>query len=221
MGGGGSGSSLGAGNLGSGAGSATGGRAGASATSGRLSTSNFLSTSYVYPYVTGLYTDSARTTGTSGSNTTVGTQGASNSPKKAASFFTTATYGQPLYNVTSTTGGTATIRGGTGGRAGGTATTTGSNDFGPAISGTRYPHVAAVVKFATTAKSSDELTSDIKSLLERSSSVTAKNTVRVRVEDRIVTLSGTVADDDERRHVEALIRLSPGVRDVRNELEVK
>ena len=46
-------------------------------------------------------------------------------------------FGQPLYNISTsnrTTGGTASIRSGTGNRNTGTATTTGQGDIGPVIS---------------------------------------------------------------------------------------
>lgn len=212
------------GGTGTGAGSATGTRGGASGSGVTLSQSNFLSTSYVGPYVTGNYTNSTQaSSGTTAGNITVGAQGTSNSPKLAATFFRTVTFGQPLYNISTsgqTRGGTATIRSGTGGNTG-NATATGQGDIGPVISTARAPMVATVLKFAATPKDAGQMTGDIKDLLQRSSIVTSKNSINVQVADRIVRLTGTVSTQDERRHVEALVRLAPGVRDVANELQVK
>jgi osmotically-inducible protein OsmY len=41
------------------------------------------------------------------------------------------------------------------------------------------------------------------------------------VEDKVVTIRGKVASDDERRLAEGLLRLAPGVRAVKNELETQ
>jgi osmotically-inducible protein OsmY len=61
----------------------------------------------------------------------------------------------------------------------------------------------------------------LQSVVARSSSVSVPANVKVDVDSGVVVLRGQVVDDDERRHVENLVRLSPGVREVRNELEVK
>jgi osmotically-inducible protein OsmY len=45
--------------------------------------------------------------------------------------------------------------------------------------------------------------------------------IRVEVDGPTVVLRGTVSDDHERRQAEALARLTPGVRDLRNELSVR
>jgi osmotically-inducible protein OsmY len=45
--------------------------------------------------------------------------------------------------------------------------------------------------------------------------------VAVQVDGRTVTLRGEVSSDDERRHVESLVRITPGVREIHNELTVK
>jgi hypothetical protein len=209
---------------GSGSGSSMGGRAGTSAT---LSQSNFLAPSYVNAYATGLYTDATLSSGTtSEGKVTVGGSGTSNSPKTASTFFKTVTFGQPLYNIATsnrTGGGTATVRSGTTGNRGGTGTAsvTGQGDFGPVVSGVRAPFVATTIRFATTPISADTMTRDLRDLVTRSTTVTAKNNINIQVQDRIVRLTGTVATDDERRHVAQLIQLSQGVRGVINDLEVK
>ena len=62
--------------------------------------------------------------------------------------------------------------------------------------------------------------SEVEQVLARSTSLNPDRAIRVVVQGPAVVLRGTVASDHDRRLAEALIRLSPGVREVRNELEV-
>jgi hypothetical protein len=211
---------------GTGSGSTTGGRAGTSGTAAALSQSNFLASSYVNVYANGLYTDSTMSSGsTSEGNVKVGGSGTSNSPKLAATFFKTTTFGQPLYNISTSGragGGSATIRSGTtGNRSTGSATINGQGDIGPVISGVRAPFVSTTIKFATTPISADTMTRDLRDLVQRSTTLTSKNNINIQVQDRFVRLTGTVATEDERRHIAQLIQLSQSVRGVINDLEVK
>ena len=224
--GGGGGLGFGGGGLGGGTGAGTtGGRAGASGTAAALSQSNFMAAAYIGPYVTTNYTSStSSSSGTTAGNVSVGANGASNSPKLAATFFKAPTFGQPLYTISTsgrTGGGTATIRSGAGGRNTGTASTTSQGDIGPVISGARAPNVATTIKFAMTPRSADQMTANLNDLLQRSTVATAKNSIKIEVQNGFVRLTGTVPTDDERRHVANLIQLSEGVRGVVNELEVK
>jgi hypothetical protein len=54
--------------------------------------------------------------------------------------------------------------------------------------------------------------------LEADVNLPSRNNIQVIVDGPAVVLRGRVADDHERRLAEAVLRLSPGVRDVRNEL---
>jgi len=54
--------------------------------------------------------------------------------------------------------------------------------------------------------------------LNRSSMWKAPPSITVEVIDGLVVLRGRVADPDDRRMAEAMVRLTPGVREVRNEL---
>ena len=65
------------------------------------------------------------------------------------------------------------------------------------------------------------MTANLNDLLQRSTVATAKNSIKIEVQNGFVRLTGTVPTDDERRHVANLIQLSEGVRGVVNELEVK
>ena len=215
--------------MGSGTPTGTGGGRGGSGTAATLSPSNFLAASYINVYSTGLYTDSTLSSGgTSAGNPNSSSSSSTSSstvPKPAASFFKTTTFGQPLYTIQTNTarGGTATVRSGTaGGGLGGTATTTtGPNSFGSAISGTRYPHIGTTMKFTTKPIGADQFRGDLADLIQRSSTIKAKDAVRIEVDGGFVRLRGTVTDDDERRLVVNLISMAEHVRGVVNELEVK
>ena len=54
-----------------------------------------------------------------------------------------------------------------------------------------------------------------------SSRLKSKDSIRVASDGNVVILQGTVTNDHERRLAESLVRLTPGVRQVRNELQVR
>jgi|GEM_PF-2565427 hypothetical protein len=137
-----------------------------------------------------------------------------------------APFGQPLY--TTTTGGARGARGATGargtasiggGRGGLGANSGGEGDFTlPGMMGTRYPHVATVVQFKAPAPAADQLLAEVRGIIERSGSLPSKSGITVSVEGRDVILRGKVATDEERRLAGAILRLTPGLGDIRNEL---
>jgi len=61
---------------------------------------------------------------------------------------------------------------------------------------------------------------DLQRILARSSSLTAADSIQVLSDGATVFLRGVVANDSDRRMAEALLRLSPGVDVVRNELTI-
>ncbi|MFL5244620.1 MAG: BON domain-containing protein [Gemmataceae bacterium] len=61
----------------------------------------------------------------------------------------------------------------------------------------------------------------MQSVLDRSSKIQSKSTILVGVEGGSLVLRGIVKNDHERRLAEAIARLTPGVRDLRNELAVR
>jgi len=65
------------------------------------------------------------------------------------------------------------------------------------------------------------LQAEVQKILNRSSRLDAANTIQVAAERGMVVLRGIVKDDHERRLAEAIARLTPGVRDLRNELAVR
>jgi hypothetical protein len=187
-------------------GTTTTGRTGAGgrATGGsvQISSTNFLANSYANPMYPGR-------------------PGSTNISPAAGGF------GQPSFGAT-TTGGTATAGrtttgqtgrlGQTTGRLGGTATV-GSNygtvtSYGVAIT------FATDIRFPAPPIQSPQLQANLQQLITRAPFLSQPNSVRIEVQGTTVVLRGRVADDDERRLIEGMVRMEPGVREVRNELTI-
>jgi hypothetical protein len=166
---------------------------GASSTTGPTSTNPFLS-NYAYPQQAGL------TNASSGRNS--------------------GSFGQQLYYATvSTTGNT--------GFSGTTATTVKvpsfytsfglrrdlpyTSEIGESMGGPKAPLVAV----------NSRLLAELRSTISRSTALSPNSNVRVSLVGDTALLQGVVADSQEARLAEGLIRVTPGVRDVRNELTVK
>lgn len=128
------------------------------------------------------------------------------------------TFNQPLFATTTTTSGRTT---------GGTRT------------GTRNATTAAVVGFTTygmdraipfrtelgddipiVAPVASALQAELRDVVQRSAALKSKSNIDVSVANGTVFLRGQVATASERRLAEAMIRLTPGVRQVSNELTV-
>ncbi len=117
-------------------------------------------------------------------------------------------------------GGTAGI-GGAAGRTGGTAGTTGVGGLGGQNNGLTVNRNVAYtqeLKFGAAPVPSPQLQADVQAALSSSSSLGGAR-VAATVDGSAVTLRGTVADEDEARLVEGMVRLTPGVKDVKNELD--
>jgi BON domain len=116
-------------------------------------------------------------------------------------------------NVTNRTGRTGTATVGRGG--------TYSNGVTGAVGATPSPITYALeVRFPAPPIATSRLQTDLQSLVSRTSQLRQTGTVRVEVVGNTVILRGRVSDDDERRLVEGMVRLEPGVHEVQNEIEV-
>jgi hypothetical protein len=60
---------------------------------------------------------------------------------------------------------------------------------------------------------------ELQSVIDRSSRLSSRGNIQVVTEGNVVVLRGRVSNERERRIAEAVLRLTPGVREVRNELE--
>jgi hypothetical protein len=138
---------------------------------------------------------------------------------------TMGSFGQPLYKistpnatVTNQTFGSATVGGGRGGVSSSSANNYNFNAGAVVADTTRRPAVAATLGFRPAVRTPAQLQVQLRDALDRSSSIPSKQKISIEMVDNNVILRGQVADDDERRHVESLIRLTPGIGEVRNEL---
>jgi osmotically-inducible protein OsmY len=59
----------------------------------------------------------------------------------------------------------------------------------------------------------------LQDVLARSTSLSPNRSIRIDVVGQVVVLRGMVPTEHDRRLAESLIRLTPGVRDVRNQLQ--
>jgi osmotically-inducible protein OsmY len=78
----------------------------------------------------------------------------------------------------------------------------------------------ATPRFTSRALTPTLLRTEVVSIISNSTQIANAQGVQVDTADGgIVTLKGTVQDEDEARLIEGMIRLTPGVREVRNALK--
>ncbi len=115
-------------------------------------------------------------------------------------------------------GGTGGRTGSTGGLGGTGAGTAAGGTGGQLIQLPRQIAYTAVLKFPTPAVVPTQLQADLRGMIDRSAMIGNPQGVEVMMDANAVVLRGAVKDEDEARMVEGMVRLTPGVRDVRNEL---
>jgi hypothetical protein len=125
------------------------------------------------------------------------------------------TFGTGRTGLTGTRGG-AFGTFGSGGLMGGMNTANATTQYGR-----RPTAYLAVPAFAVRPAPHSRLQLELQQVLTRSSSLTSKNNIQVATEGSLVVLRGSVADERERQQAELLLSLTPGVRGIRNELEVR
>jgi hypothetical protein len=142
----------------------------------------------------------------------------------------TATFGQPLYaSLFNTTGVTTGLTGGFGAAGGlsSSSTSTGFNTVGmrrtspyvtdvgsPTLPNGGNPNGGKVSLIPS------RVLTEVRGVLDRSSKLTTGKNIVIGVSGDTIVLQGYVPTPDERRMAEGLIRMTPGVRAVRNELKV-
>jgi hypothetical protein len=163
---------------------------------GVQASANFLGASYANPYAQGILLNSRN-----------------------------ASYNPGAFGVV--TFGTATGATGTAGGAGATATTgragaagTGltTDPGGQLVQLPRQIAYTAQLKFAAPMPSAPRLVADLRGTIDRAPSLANPAGVQVQVDGNAVVLRGTVRDGEEARLVEGLVRLTPGVGRIANEL---
>lgn len=176
-----------------------GGIQGFAGTNGTLSTSNFLSTYYGNPLSGGIATTNLR-----------------------------SGFGMPLYNNLgmTNTGTLGTLSTGTG-LGGGSFGQGGLGSLGANRNARVVPYVLNMETslgeppIAGATAVSSAVQQEVRSVILRSSSLPSRDSIQVTGDGQDIVLRGVVGDDHERRLAEALIRLTPGVHGVRNELAVR
>jgi len=175
----------------------TSGTSGMSGTNGgrsggttQVGSTSFLGSSYANPIAMGL---------SSGSGTTT----------------TNTAFGTALYNLNTNTNrsGTATV-----------SSSSQNSQSGAGYNIRRLPAYATTLKIRdlppppTATQVQSDLQAMLAQTLTQSSDLDRRDSVRVVIDGQAVVLRGQVADDDERRLVENMVKLTPGVNQVRNEL---
>jgi hypothetical protein len=86
--------------------------------------------------------------------------------------------------------------------------------------GRRGPSYTCTLVFPYDPPKPTQLQTDLQQIISGSSALTSKN-IKVKLDGQTLVLEGSVANDRERRLAEGLVRLTPGVRQVRNTLVVQ
>ena len=144
---------------------------------------------------------------------------------------TDPTFGTAFANTATSGTGAAGGRGGAasqGSQGGATSNLTGSVDFTPINSSglRRNLPYSAEVNFEGTPTNPDaaaaimeqRMLNNVTDMLARSSRVQAASNIQISMDQGVLVLSGKVGTDKERRVLEAMVRMTPGVRDLRNDV---
>jgi hypothetical protein len=124
-------------------------------------------------------------------------------------------FGNPLIKVSNTNTGRTTTTG--------TISTSNNNNFGLGVGVRRAPQYVSALHGDVSVRPvvPSRLQTDIQQTIARSSRLTLPGQVRVVMDGATVVLQGSVANPRERQLAESLVRLTPGVRLVRNELSMR
>jgi hypothetical protein len=127
-------------------------------------------------------------------------------------------FGATLYNVTAA----GTARGGAagaGGRGGvGGLGSANSQQSGMIVQLPVQISYSAVARFPIAPVAAPQLQADVAGMVARTTEIANPAGVQVLAEGSTITLRGVVKDDEEARTLVSMIRFTPGVRAVKNEL---
>jgi hypothetical protein len=119
----------------------------------------------------------------------------------------------PLYTATTTTTTT--------GITGTLNTTSGLNmNAAGSILNRRGPAYTVAVTFPYEPPSASQLSTEAQNILARSSALTTRDSIKVRADGQALVLEGQVRSEQEKRLAENMLRLTPGVRSVQNNLQI-
>jgi hypothetical protein len=179
--------------------SALGGNSGNSS----VSSSNFLSSYFGNPYYQGTLANASNSSDAPGGFGT-------------ATFGSSGGSGGGQIGFAGTTSGSSGRAGG--GAKGGTSSTNNNNNSGIVIPLPTQISYAAVPKFKIDPVSATQIQTEVLRMLRNSRNISYPATVLVSTEGNVVTIRGNAKDRDEARDIEVMIRMTPGVRAVKNEI---
>jgi hypothetical protein len=118
---------------------------------------------------------------------------------------------QPLYGtISTTTGGTATLSG---------SSVNSNSPVGGTSMGMNRQMYGVNMGIPGSASAGQLVARpDLQNVIARSTSLPSRGDIRVAMDGDVVVLQGAVQDEHERRLAETMLRFTPGVREVRNEL---
>jgi hypothetical protein len=177
----------------------------------------------------GLYYANPLSLGVPGSSSTTSSTTGGATPTFAQPLFNISSGTSSIYSSTGSTSGSSTGRGSTGragsssstGTIGNRTSTSSSTTFSPVTTYRSSPSFVTRVSFAggqATPPARTEVLAGLQRLIADSPEITSRAGISVRMDGDKIVLSGQVLNNSERRLVESMMLLSPGVRSVQNEL---
>jgi osmotically-inducible protein OsmY len=82
----------------------------------------------------------------------------------------------------------------------------------------RDPYYTSNPEFDRPVRVNVQLRDNVRDAISRSTRISTPGQIQVQMDGPTVVLQGSVANERERRVVEAMVRMTPGVHSVRNEL---
>ncbi len=134
---------------------------------------------------------------------------------------TASTFGGTTGGFGATTGGRGAQQGGFGGTTGTRGGQQGgSNQQNNGLSTGRQISYTATLKFPAPSVPVPQMQTDLRGMIDTSNSIADARGVSVTAGDGgVIVLKGNAKDEDEAKLIENMIRLTPGVKDVKNELK--
>ena len=86
--------------------------------------------------------------------------------------------------------------------------------------GRRFPRYSSSVRFPVHTPNATQLHGHARAAIANATTLPSYQNIQVTLDGNTIVLRGRVTDDDERRLAENVLRLTPGIRDIRNELSV-
>ena len=130
------------------------------------------------------------------------------------------TFGAAMANIT-TTGTTTKGGGGGGGGGGASANIGGFTTIGTKRTPSYYTTVDADMVAVRPASAMPALQQDLRTALRNSpSTLPSGQNLDVALDNGVLVLQGTVATERERRIAEGLVRMTPGINNIRNDIQI-